>query len=175
MAADLNIKWTMDKSNTQLLEELVSSDPRKALQKLENSLQGLKGGCDAATLVVNHTQVAATGTVTCASVLAADTVTVSGVLLTAVSGAPAADQFDMSGTDTATATSLALAMNSNATISGIVTATSALGVVTLTAKVKGVVGNAITLASSNGTRLAASAARLTSGSDGTTITLAIKR
>lgn len=173
--SDINIKWTSDKSNAQLVEELISSEPHRALQRLENGIKALKAGCEAATLQVNHTQVAASGTVTCASALAADTVTVSGVVLTAVSGAPGANQFDISGSNTAAAVSLAAAMNANATISGLVTATSALGVVTVTAKVKGVVGNAITLASSDGTRLAVSAARLASGSNGTTITLAIKR
>jgi phage tail sheath gpL-like len=44
-----------------------------------------------------------------------------------------------------------------------VTATSSGAVVTVSAYVKGLIGNAITLASSNGTRLAVSAARLAGG------------
>jgi phage tail sheath gpL-like len=50
-----------------------------------------------------------------------------------------------------------------AAFAGICTATSAAAVVTVQAAVKGYIGNCITLASSNGSRLAVSAARLASG------------
>jgi phage tail sheath gpL-like len=138
--------------------------------KLANYFAALGAGYNKGTLLVEVGAVQATGTVTLASVTAADTVTINGVVLTAVSGAPAAGEFDISGTDTADAVSFCAAVAANATLAGLVTATSVLGVVTLTAIRGGVSGNAITLASSNGGRLAVSAARLASGTDGTAVT-----
>lgn len=57
----------------------------------------------------------ATGTVTCASVQAADTVTLNGQTFTAVNDStPDAEQFDQSGTNIVAATSLAAAINASA-------------------------------------------------------------
>lgn len=119
--------------------------------------------------VSDAAMVAATGTVTCASAAAADTVTVNGVTFTAVSGTPAGNQFKVGVSDTADAASLVAGINASTTanIKGCVTATSALGVVTLTSSVAGYIGNCQTLASSNGTRLAVSGARLSGGTGGT--------
>jgi phage tail sheath gpL-like len=108
-------------------------------------------------------------TVTCASVDAADTVTVNGVVLTAVSDAtPGANEFDMSGTDAACATSLAAAINGSASamLSTVVSASADDDVVTISCKHKGYLGNAVTLASSDAGRLAVSAARLAGGTGG---------
>ncbi len=111
----------------------------------------------------------ATGTITLASCAAADTVTVNGKVYTAVAGT-AADyiKFSIDGNDTADAAALAAAINAreNAPASNAsVVATSALGVVTITAKTEGTGGNAITLLSSNGTRAAVTGSgTLTSGS-----------
>jgi len=113
--------------------------------------------------------VAASGTVTCASAVADDTVTVNGLVYTAVSGAKANNtQFSIDTSDTAAAADLADSILNDArpgvTVPSVdVTAVSALGVVTITASTLGVVGNGIDLASSNGTRLAVSAATLEDG------------
>jgi phage tail sheath gpL-like len=65
--------------------------------------------------------------------------------------------------DTATATALAAAINASANaLVSLVTASSAAGVVTLTADHAGLPGNAYTLAAS-GTGVTASGARLTGG------------
>jgi hypothetical protein len=68
----------------------------------------------------------ANGTVTCASVSAADTVTLNGQVLTAVAGAAAANQFSIDGNDIADATALAAAINASAQslISGILRASN---------------------------------------------------
>jgi hypothetical protein len=92
----------------------------------------------------------ATGTITLATCLAGTVIEINGVEFIAIaSGTPviANGEFVISGTDTADATSLVAAISgsTNAAISGVLTATSALGVVTLTAKVKGKVGNGITI------------------------------
>lgn len=106
-------------------------------------------GGDAITLATsNNTRLAKSGT------------TLSG------GAAIANDQFDFGGSDTETATSLAYCINNSTTagIPGIVTATSAAAVVTVSAAVRGKIGNAITLASS-GSTVAVSAARLAGGTD----------
>lgn len=112
---------------------------------------------------------AATGTVTCASVSAADTVTINGVVFTATAGTADPGEFSIDGDNTADAVSLVAAINTSASpiVSNNVSASNLLGVVTLTAKTKGTPGNANTLASSNGTRLLTSGARLTGGTDTT--------
>lgn len=113
------------------------------------------------------TQHRATGTVTLATVSAADTVTVNGVVFTAVNGSPTGNQFDMSGTDTADAVTLVTAVNnvlpSFTGVYGKIKARSAAGVVTFYAVDGGTAGNAYTLASSNGGRLAVSGATFASG------------
>lgn len=139
---------------------------------LKTMLQALGGGNLRGTLVVTNESAAtaASGTVTLAAAQAADTVTVNGVVFTAVSGTPAANQFDISGTNAQAATSLASAIANSATalIAATVTATAASAVVTISAKQPGVAGNAYTLVSSNGTRLAVSGARLASGANDAT-------
>lgn len=106
------------------------------------------------------TQHYATGTITCASVADADTATVAGVVLTAKTSASAATEWTRGGTDTADALALVACINANCTT---VTATSALGVVTIRAVASGTGGNAITLATSNNTRLAKSGTTLANG------------
>lgn len=144
--------------------------------------------------------------ITCASVATGDTVTIDGTIFRARTGTAAVTtglavgEFSMNGTDAQDATSLALAINEHPTISqivfavassatviiyerapslgqpipisssgatlaitGSVTALTASAVVYLESVVPGIGGNAVTLASSNGARLAVSGARLTGG------------
>ena len=114
------------------------------------------------------TDTAATGTVTLASVLAADTVTVNGLVYTAVSGTKADNtEFDIDGSDTVDATDLADSITNDVRVGTLndVTAIGAAAVVTMTASVSGTVGNAVTLVSSNGSRLAVSGATFAGGID----------
>jgi phage tail sheath gpL-like len=142
---------------------------KTALQHIRNNLNGIIGGNKRGTSVVTYTAgtsaVAASGTVTCASASAADTVTIAGIVFTAIAGTPAGNQFKVGVSDTADAASLVSAINGSTTagVQNCVVATSVAGVVTITAKLPGAMGNAITLASSNGTRLAVSGARLANG------------
>lgn len=93
---------------------------------------------------------------------------VSGATL-ASGAAVANNQFDYVGTNTETGTALvnALAASSTSIVSGHVSGSNASGAVTISAKVPGVAGNAITIATSNGTRLAITGglSRLGSGSE----------
>jgi len=77
------------------------------------------------------------------------------------------NEFDFGGSNTQTGTALAACINASTTalVNKHATASAASGVVTVTASYPGHAGNAVTLASSNGTRLAVSAARLTGGTD----------
>jgi len=111
----------------------------------------------------------ATGTITFATVLAGDTVTINGLVYTAVAGAKADNtEFSIDGSDTVDAADLADSIMNDAR-TGItdpaldVTATSSAAVVTVEETVGGTGGNSIDLASSNGARLAVSGATLTGG------------
>lgn len=112
-----------------------------------------------ANITINSCQAAAT--VTCASVAAADTVTVGGVVFTAIANGSTPSsykQFSVGASDNACATNLAAAINAqqkSPAVNRTVTAVAATNVVTITADAEGTGGNAITLVTSNGTRLAA--------------------
>lgn len=97
-----------------------------------------------------------------------DTATVNGVALTAVAGAPVGAQFQIGGTTDDTATNLAQAIELNV---GVVTASAATNVVTITARASGTAGNAITLATSVPAVLLLSGATLSGGTDGDTVTI----
>lgn len=107
----------------------------------------------------------ATGTVTAASVSAADTATVNGLVYTAAAGTPADfTKFNSTGTDTQVAASLAAAINARESQNTYaVQATSNGAVVTVRAVADGTAGNALALATSNNTRLAKSGTTLSGG------------
>lgn len=156
--------------------EVRSEDANLALQTTAKTLEILSGDANddgkssgTLTLVSATSLVAATGTVTCASVLAADTVTVNGLVYTAVAGAKADNtEFSIDTGDNECAADLADSIT-NDTRSGTlgdVTAVSATNVVTCTSDESGADGNAVTLVSSNGTRLAVSGSgTFTGGTD----------
>lgn len=106
----------------------------------------------------------ATGTLTAVSSVAGDTFVLRGYTFTAAAGAVVlgAQTFSIDTSDTATATSIAAQINGFAAFSGVLTATSAVGVVTIRAVDAGTGGNAITLVGTAVT-LAASAATLEGG------------
>lgn len=112
--------------------------------------------------------VTAKGTITCAGVLAADTVTVNGLVYTAVAGTKADNtKFSIDTSNTACATDLADSITNDVRSGSLndVTATSVAAVVTCSQTVIGTGGNATTLVSSNGTRLAVSGATFSGGNN----------
>lgn len=130
--------------------------PKEAAKRAIRLLEGVQLGSYAATVLQTKvTQAFASGTVTIASGSGSITATINGVATAVTWGT----------SDTATATALAAAINasSDALVNKHVSATSALGVVTITAINGGYVGNAVTLAAS-GTGATASVARLAGGS-----------
>jgi phage tail sheath gpL-like len=111
-----------------------------------------------------------------------DTVTINGVVLTGKTTVIAANQFVVGASDTITAANLAYYLNNGvatpggafgappAKIWGVVTASAAAAVVTLTAQETGAIGNLYTLAiSAHGS---VTGANFASGADGTIIALA---
>ena len=112
--------------------------------------------------------VKATGTVTLSSHVATDIVTVNGIAFTCVASGATGNQYNVGGTDTLTAVELAAALNANTTLDGMIVATAASGVVTLTSLIPGEIGNAVTIAiSAHGS---VSGARMAGGTNGDTET-----
>ena len=174
MSTILNIQIIHDRTRDFSLP--TSPSRHEVLARLGNLLAGLADGSFTGTsLRYSTAAVRASGTVTCAAVQADDTVTINGVTFTAKASGATGDQWNITGgNNTATAAALAAAINASTTVgvAGIVTASASLAVVTVQAIQAGRTGNAITLASSDGTRLAVSAAKLASGADtSATITL----
>lgn len=96
-----------------------------------------------------------------------DTITVNGVLFTAVNGAVTLGDptFDVSGNTAAQCTSIAAQVNAYASplLSGLVGARASATVVTFYAVAIGTSGNSLTLATSNNTRLAKSGTTFANG------------
>ena len=120
-----------------------------------------------ATAELGDAPVAATGTITLTIVSVGDIVTINGLDYTAISGSKDGNnaKFDIDGIDAVDATDLADSITNDARVGTVldVIGTSAGAVVTAEETVGGTGGNAITLASSDVTRLAVSGATLTGG------------
>ncbi len=127
-------------------------------------------------IAVQGSEVAASGTVTfSAPATAGDTVLVNGVTFTAAA-VPVANEFLPGVSATTSAANLASAINASVTalVSGYVTASSALGVMTVRSAFSGLTGNQVTLAKGvdAGPVMTVSGARLTGGAaDAAAVTL----
>lgn len=119
------------------------------------------------TAITDSVFATATVTATVGPVTAGDTITINGSVLTGVAAArtSGSNNFDTrGGTVTLVAAEVAAAINDTAnSFSSIVTAESALGVVTLKAVIAGTVGNALTLATSSAGRFTVSGATFSGG------------
>lgn len=101
--------------------------------------------------------------------VAGDTVTVAGIVLTAVStyAYPGSDQFTLSSNDTTMAQNFDTCINSHPILRHLVTATNVTSTTTLTAVEGGTFGNLITLATSNTDLATLGGAVFASGAAGT--------
>lgn len=159
MAASIviTVKTELTQAEAQQRYQVETGKPRIAALELERLFKNAATGIQPLSVDVqtgDAAPVAASGTITCASVAADDTVTIAGVTLTAKASPASESEWDQSGTNTADGASLASKINAHSVLSKIVSAAAASGVVTVTVLQKGVIGNYITLVSSDGTRLA---------------------
>ena len=149
---------------------LVFDDRYKGAKSISDYFLAMGGGLRDGLVTVNVGALQASGTLTITSTGPAldETVTVAGVVLTAVASAPTAVQFIRNNTPATAAANIATAVNLNPTLAGVVTATSVGGVVTCRAVVPGKSGNALILSDA-----AANTESVTfaAGSNGTSVTL----
>ena len=156
-----------DESADDIARVLLAQSGDRVAQgtKLINAFKNFISGFRKAKMIIATTAVKASGTYTLTSAIATDVVTINGTAFTCVSSGATGNQFNVGADDTETAANLAASINASSDLTGIVTATSALGVVTVSAAIPSKMGNAITIASSDAT-IVASGARLTGGTSG---------
>lgn len=124
---------------------------REFIRELINELKGFASGARNGSMIVeleNATNTTkATGTITCTGVPTAnDTVTIGGKVLTWKASAGNENEITIGGSATTSGDALAAAINANSVLAGLVSATAATGVVTITCVVPGRIGNLITTA-----------------------------
>lgn len=121
------------------------------------------GGPPSVSVNVKENAVRASGTFTFASIANTNTLAINGVTFTCVTSGATGNQFNVGASDTEAAANAVIAINASVTalVAGYVTASSALGVVTITSSDYGIYGNQVTI--TGGTHVTASGARLTSG------------
>jgi phage tail sheath gpL-like len=138
----------------------VAGKPKEQAKALSQLFTELNSGRRSGAVDVqtgDAAPVAASGTITLtyANVTANDTVTICNTVITAkASGAVAGTEFNKETDATVTAANLATAINANTVLSKQVVATAASGVVTVTVRQKGVVGNGLALSTSDATAFA---------------------
>lgn len=152
----------MLKSASKQKEQAVS------LRNFFHALAGAEHNAKLAVQVNSGDAVAAHGTITLASFVATNTITVGSQTFTCESsGASGNNQFNVGGSDTLTAAAAVVAINAHPTLSPYILATSALAVITITSLVPGDIGNSIKIAvSAHGT--VTGSGLLTSGANATT-------
>lgn len=157
---------TQDETETNTINDLIAETNLVELAglKLKNFIKAIVTGIRPAVVQTKVNAVKATGTVTLASHVATNTVTVNGIVFTCVASGATGNQYNVGASDTLTAVELAAALNANTTLDGMILATSDSAVVTVESLIPGEIGNAVTLAiSANGS---VSAARMAGGTNG---------
>lgn len=138
---------------SDLQGSLATQESKQFLARLTNLLAGFMGGqYSVATARVSQT--AATGTLTLS--------TASGTVGGVINGVTITVTYATSDANTASLIAAAINASTNPLVQGLVSASAASGVVTITSLVAGTAGNMTTLAAS-GTGVTASGARLTGG------------
>lgn len=141
----------------------------QGLQNLAKILKGLSAGtilgrADVHTSTSATVAAAGTITLTYANIDAAETVTIGGVVFTARASGATGNEFNKETDATVTAANFVTAINANATLNKHLLATSAAGVITITARLKGSIGNLIVMSTSDATAFAL--VQLTGGTGG---------
>jgi len=139
---DTNVSW-------ESWINLDGGDAHTALTSYINWLKSVNGGVNACDF--DFTTGASFGTATITSTGAAsndETHTIANVTFTAKTSGATGNQWNLSGTVATQATNIAAAINASTNLTGVVTATSSAGVVTLTAAVPGEIGNGLEMTES---------------------------
>ena len=114
------------------------------LQSYDNYFNGINGGIYRATMQFAVGAVQATATMTSTgSATNGETFSLANVTFTAETSGATGNQFNISSNVTTQAANIAAAINGSSNLAGICTATSALGVVTITAVYAGPAGNGL--------------------------------
>ena len=176
MSSKVRLDLTIPSSEATFIAKTLprNTDPHMSFERFGAYLHAIAGAVYSGAAVETTGAVQAYGLITSTGTATnGDVMTVANVTLTAkTSGAdPTAGEFNISATVATQATSIALAINSDADFAGIVTATSALGVVTVTAVAPGNTGNGTELAI--GTMHNMSVTAFAHGDDGHVYTYAI--
>lgn len=184
MAIQTQITITHGKETIQTIKDRVLRPASKAkeqavaLMNFFNALAGTDRNGALAVQVNSGDAAKATATITfTATNTAGDTVLINGVTMTAVVSGATNNQWNLgAGTATQQAAAFVTAVNASTTslISGQVTASNLLGVVTLTSNFSGIAGNAVTVAKGvdAGAVMTVSGARLSGGAAATTLSIA---
>lgn len=144
-----------------------AADSRQFAVMLEKFVSGLAGGLNKAGVEVlqidgsTPARASATITFTHASLTAGDTVTVGGVVFTAVASGATGLQFDIGSDATSDASNFVSTFNTN--LGSIMSASSNLGVVTIQFGQVGPIGNLVTLAVSDAAATTLSGSALSGG------------
>lgn len=180
---NLAISSRRDDATLKAAFETPGSSPKhESAQRLINFITSLvtgtelgpSGAAPSIAISIEGQAVSASGTLTVASTGSTNgqTCSIAGVTFTAETSGATGNQFNISATPATQATNMAAAINGSADLVGIVTASSALGVVTVLSAVKGVIGNGIAISAGNLSNVTASGALLTAGAaDATAKTL----
>jgi len=114
--------------------------------KLKDFFKKIISGAHPATVQTKVNAVKATGTITFSGLVADDTFTIAGQTFTAKVSPSGGAQFALGADDTAAAANAVVKINANTTLDGRIVATSALGVITLTALLPGEAANSTAIA-----------------------------
>lgn len=145
---DIVIISNDDMSQSNIKKDTLS--PKESIESLAVYLNKLVAGCGSASVDMRINRiggVAASGTVTLSSFANNDTVTIGNQVFTAkTSGASGNNQFNLGADDTAAAAALAVKVNAHPSLTNVISAVSALGVVTVSAVPLSASGNMFGLA-----------------------------
>ena len=164
----LSINTSENSGDITPLVPVAAGAPELYIRAIRNLISKILTGAASASIRVVQGAVSAVNAVTLASIVQNDTVTVCGTVFTGKDAPAGAVQFLTGTTDELSAVSLAAVINAHTTVGKLVTATSALKVVSLTCNTPGLVGNFLTLAiSAHGSVTGAVFASGAEGNNGT--------
>jgi hypothetical protein len=162
-------------TDAPIVPALTGTDARDKAINVSKIIERLSAGLINGSFDLMADAVRASGTITIdySKIAADDTVVIAGTTFTCkASGANGTTQFNKATSATVTAANLVTAINANTTTSKYIYAESNAGVVTVTCKQAGTIGNTLTLAKTENVTdaITLSAAAFASGTNGTLTT-----